>query len=770
MRVVRPTLACVRAMIGAMALAALLPCAMVAREARAQTLNLGGVPDGPTLPEECAASTLAVSLELEVRALLAEADPLQGEARAGASARAKVRSIAALLLRSGSIKPWDESAPAVAGARLSLLIGRVDRLVDAAVAGRDRRGDPLAPADARRAIALLTALGAASNEPVRKAMIAPADRLPTEVARALSLTLAPLVELAALLEGRQNDDPWPVLIDARAAQPDRRATTRSSEELRALVASLPDGPEHTVLAAAMATAAATPSDALLAEMLAQAAETLRWLMDIRTAGVPFPFEQAAVEGAIARITRDVQKLDDPALAPDARTSLEALALTVPAAKAMLEFRKTDGFTESARRALSDGVAALLASDAGSALREQERARAAVRILEACAAAERLEKSLVSSAPKDLRDLLRQFDRDARIAVRSLPQAFQAIAANPADAVKPGNLSALERIRALESDRARIIALQGMIDAIGAVRPAAGRDFANVAKRMTRLLTDPLKRSDGQTAFAALESQFSGAFPFAYEDELKRRTPRALELTDGAPEQVIERAAAIRAEWCEAVGRGDLGGDASRRLDLASRLCQSLRDLDQIIEPIDRAAGDRLAMWGPWPMRRSMIAPATQDLAARAILASRSFVAANAPDTRARFERDLSALETAIPLVRLTAALERKLAPVLRGDPDTVGGQLSPLVTVPSSRAYLSGEWPRMLAMHRAMIELEQARRLGETKLRDALDAYLAALSREIEQAAFGAPRPVVRIPGFDGSDSVGGAKEKSTEKNKKRDR
>lgn len=750
--------------------AILLAAAPWAHDAQAQTLNLGGVPAGPTLPEKNAASDLAESLEIEARAIVAESDGLEGEAKAGALARAKVRAIAAHLLRSGSIKGWDESAPAVAGARLALMVGRVDGLVALAVAGRAARERELSPSDSKRALSLLQALGGMSTDQVRRAMIAPPDRLAAEVTRALATTLAPLAALAELLEGAQNDDPWPVLIDARASQPDRVPSPRTIGELEGAAKSMADGAARDVMLAALASAAASPSPSYDLATIGLGAEALAWLVEIRAAGAPYPLEQPAIESAITWITAALRALSDASTAPGARSSLDALAATMPAARAMIEFRKTDGFTEPARRALSDAAAALLAADAGTPDRERERIRAAARIGEACACADRLEKSLVASAPKDLRDLLRQFDRDARVAVRALPQAFQAIAANPAASVEPGNLSALERVRTIEADRSRILALQSMIDAIGSVRPDAGRGFAGVAKRLTKLLTDPLKRSEGQTAFVAVQAQFSAAFPFAYEDELGRRTPRAVELTGGAPEKVIERAAAIRAEWCEAVGRGDFGGDASTRLDLAARLCRALRDLNQVIEPIDRAAGDRLGMWGPWPMRRAMIAPATQDLVARAALASRSFVAANSPDARATFERDLAALETAIPLVRLAAALERKVSPVLRGDPDTVGAQLAPLIAVPQQGAYLATDWSRLLAMHRAMMELEHARRIGEPKLRDALNAYLAALAREVDQAAFGAPRPVVRVPGFDGTQPTGDAAKPDKTRDRARDR
>lgn len=723
--------------------------------AAAQTLDLGGVPAGPAIGERSGAVDLAAAMEVEERELTTVAESLSGEARSGARARARVRAVAAYLLRTGSIKPWDESAAAVAGARLAQLAGRVDAVVELAVAGRGLRDRTISAAEAKRAVRLLDAIADCPSDGVRRAMVAPAERLPEELARALGSMLAPLAELAALVEGPQNDDPWPVLIDARASRPDRAASTPTTAEIRRAVEALPAaGPARARLVAAL-DATASPS-ALRA--LTRATAAVAWLEELRAKGAPFAIPETAIDAACERIAGAAALLAADGIAgDDARAAIDALDATMPAAQAMLEMRAAPAAPEAARDALSDAAASLLAPAAGGAQGERERARAASRVTEACVAARRLEQSLAAEAPRDLKDSLRQLDRDARFAVRALPPALKEICADPSRSSEPGNLSALERVRSIDLDRARIVAMQSMIDGIGAVKPGAGRAFATQAKRMARLLTDPLKREQGQAAFATLEALHGAAFPFPYEDELKRRTPRAVELAGGEPEKVIERAAALRAAWCDAVGAGDLGGIASVRLEQASRLCRAMRDLDQVIEPIDRAAGDRLATWGPWATRRAMVAPATQDLNARANLASRSFIAANTADGVTAFERDLLALETAIPLVRLTAALERRLAPVLRGDPDTLGAQLAPLLAVPGGNAYLAHEWRRMLSLHRAMVESEFARRSGEPAMRTALAEYLARLARDIEQAAFGTPRVIAPIPGFDrdGAESRG---------------
>jgi hypothetical protein len=720
------------------------------RAAGAQTLDLGGAGSGPTLSDPNGAVDLASSLEKEAEELARNAAAMTGEAKARALAVARVRTIAAYLLRGGATKPWSESAPVAAGARLALLVGRVDALADRAIAGRNAIGDPLPTVDAQRALALLGAVAQCQSEPLRRAMIASQERQPAEIAAALGMMLAPLVDLARLLEARSDLDPWPILADGRASGFDR--PTPGAGDLRRAIAALAASPIRDVLLRVLdgwsgrGTLAAREL-----RMLGAVQGAIEWSEAIEAEGPAAVIPQPAIDAMRARLERHLGTLIGDPQDESAWVALESLDVSMAAAKAMLAMRGEPWLTAADRAALADACVALLASDAADSDVERARARTATRISEACVSAARLERSLAQHAPRDLKESLRKLDRDARFAVRALPAAFAALATSPAAASETGDLAALARIRALEVQRERIVFLQQVIDSIAAIRPGAGRGFAAVALRMARMLEDPLKQSDAERAFAAVEARSASAFPFPYEDDLKRRTPRAVTLSGGSPEEVIARAAEWRTAWCEAMGRGDLGGEAAKRLDCASRLCAAMRDLDQVVQPIDRATADRLAMWAPWPMRRSMVAPATQDLDARAALAARSFVNARDQESFARFERDLLALENAIPLVRLTAALERKLAPALRGDPDSVLAQLVPLLEAPSTHAYLATQWSSLLALQRAMLESEYARRTANAKYRDAIGAYMAETARGIEQAAFGGPRPVVLVPGFDGS-------------------
>ncbi|MFM1867880.1 MAG: hypothetical protein RL591_1288, partial [Planctomycetota bacterium] len=261
------------------------------------------------------------------------------------------------------------------------------------------------------------------------------------------------------------------------------------------------------------------------------------------------------------------------------------------------------------------------------------------------------------------------------------------------------------------------------------------------KRTAKVLLDPLKRGEAQAILATLDAQAATALPFPYEDELKRRTDRALTLTGGRASEVAEAAGGIRAQWAIALGAGNFNGIEATRLTRTARLCACLRALDQVEESVNRPRGDRLALWGGWASRRATLAPATQDLVARSVLACQSLLAASGsapnPEQDAQCERDIAALERAIPLVSLVARIERTLSPALPDSTGMVSAMLAPLVQAPAPDAFLADEWTTLASVDRALFESEYARRTGDVKLRDELAAYIAELCREVTARTFG---------------------------------
>ena len=766
-------------------------------QAAAQTLDLDGVRQGPTIPAENGALDLAAALEEERLALEVAARTLRGGALASAQARMRLRQIAIALLQSGANRPWSESGPVVLGLRVANLLRGADAAIEAAAAGRRLSdGRPLPADDARLAMDSLRSLGAMPLDRLQGAMRRDAGN-PTRIIETLAQVLAPVATVVRVVEESEALDPWPVLATSAGASDAPAATRDTLESLRARMAAMREdstGARGDLVGADLLggiestlerIGAAPLVDRALLRGVASAVRVSEWVAAVRSLPLPRPIEDPVIESVESQVTRAVDSLarltqewSDPSRsdAPDAGSGtstprernlateeLADLETVIDACDRMLALRRAQGSSDLARRAISEAITALiLASEPGSAT-SRNAVRAAARISEACSAAERLEKGAAGDSPREFREVVRALDRDARIAVRALPDACRTLATDPALVSDPGALAPLTRVLTLDADRTRIVALHGLIARIGAVRPKAAQGIEGSTRRLARMLLDPIKRADAQRGFATVEGLAGAAFPLPFEDELLRRTERAAALTGGAPERVLEVAAQARAAWAEAVGRGDLGGPDAVWLDEVARFFAAMRDLSSLAAPVTRGDADRLALWGGWTARRALVSPATVDLDARAILAARSLVASARSGDRTEFRRDLASLERAIPLVRLVSRLERTVVPLLESEPSSTAAMLAPLVHTPRGDAAFVREWPRLLMLDRALLESEFARRKGVPSMRDALAAFMADLARDIEVGAFGASVSVGAVPGFDGTAADGATEGKSSD-------
>ena len=747
----------------------------------AQTLDLDGVSKGPALTAVNAANDLGRQLEDEARTLLVEAGRLTAEAQTGLQARAKLRNLAAFLLQNGAERPWDESAPVVMGMRVAGMLKRCDGLIGSTLAARRVDETPLKTGDARLAIAALERLARSTLDQVRAAAAAKPKDMPALLTDALALTLAPLVELAQIVEGTSLDDPWPILPSARLMET-RRANARATvQSLRAKAAGLTTNAVVESVAKALTAVelrSAASTTAVDLGLIESAIDTLLVLQQMAAGRPPLPMPLMAIQQASDRLTQSLSDLGlgANALAQAPRMQLAALATTSRVAQLMLSMRDGDMVSDADRIAFSEASAALLGGELSGD--DRARARVATRIEAACDASQRLTANTGTSASeqplKDLKDVTRALDRDVKAAIKPLPATFARMAADPAAAADPALLSALDRVLMLDEDLSRVLRLQSLVDSLTGIRPKAGRGFAKHARLMARMLLDPLKRANGQAAFASLEAQFAQAIPFAYEEELQRRTDRALVLTGGEAAKILEIAGTARAQWADALSRGDFAGPASVRLERIARLCACLRDLDPLDPSVTREGGDRLAMWGGWASRRAVIAPAALDLTARSVLACKTMVRPESKDSAGRdamtqFEQDVAALERAIPIVRLVSQLERSVVPMMTAPSNTVVALLAPLVSAAAPDAYLVREAPRLQVIDRALFESEFARRSGNLMIRDALAAFIATIAKDVSQSAFGAPVKVMAIPGFDGSndaDANGSTKDRMKDRTK----
>lgn len=722
----------------------------------AQTLDLSGSPSGPALPDVCGADDLAKALEAESNALAQEATKLTAEARDALEARARLRALAAHLFANGARRPWAESAPVVFGMRVQGMLRRVDGLIEQTLQGRNARENrPLRADEARRAVELLKELAAISTDRVRGACAARPDDIPMQLTVALAATLAPLVELTALIEGTTLESPWPIVLDARA--PSLRAAERTASlgEVIRRVDALPPS--------VGADAAKRVLDALKQQIRSASHESDRRLLQDALDALAWNAQQR--EAKPLAISPDALDAADRALA--ARLDALAVAIVTPndeprqmladslrihrTAEAVLTLRASldpaqadrKTLTSVADRLLQDGLVTEPSKAQSDHLRVY--ARVSDRIAFACESAQTLAASRTLPPPKDLKEQARELDRKAPPALQALPKAFasllEAVSVNTSAASDTALLAALDRVTSLARDRERIATLQRLIDTVGGIRMKSGGGFSAQAKKLAKMLGSSLERQNAETTIALLEAQAHACVPLPYEEDLKRKTARALELSGGRATDVVEAAARARLAWADALTRGDFQGVEATSMQRIARLFQCLEDLDRAESPITRDSGDLLATWGGWASRRAALAPAAQDLTARAKLAAQSMLASAATQATAAstedFERDVAALERAIPVVRLAAQLEVRITPLLPVPKESVAAALAPLVIAPDPDAYLLRERDRLTMIDRALFETEFARRTGNVRYRDQLGDFLAALARDVSRAAFG---------------------------------
>ena len=402
---------------------------------------------GPTLPAANASTDLGGELESEAKVLFAEATRRTAEAKAAVEARARLRALGAFLLQNGATRPWDESAPTVAGMRVVGILKRADALIAATLAGNHSRdGKPLTPDEAKRAIAALDAIARMPLDRVRTACATKPSELQAQLLEALAVTLAPLAELCQIVEGLALEDPWPVVIDARVERAERLELRASIASLRVKVNSLPPDAGGASAVAAITSLATRGASSLVRvdlRLIDNAADTLFWLHQLSISRPPRPMPDPAIRRAIDRIALALDDLAHTSESTsggtrgsttggtrgsDPRQKLAAIETIARASRTMIEMREDGAQSDASRTNLSDASSALLGAELSGD--ERARARVASRIEVACAAAKRLQSKNSAEPPRDLKDVIRVLDKDARFAVQALPAAFAAMSVDP----------------------------------------------------------------------------------------------------------------------------------------------------------------------------------------------------------------------------------------------------------------------------------------------------------------------------------------------------
>ncbi|MDG2022686.1 MAG: hypothetical protein P8J59_12140 [Phycisphaerales bacterium] len=330
--------------------------------------------------------------------------------------------------------------------------------------------------------------------------------------------------------------------------------------------------------------------------------------------------------------------------------------------------------------------------------------------------------------RDLRTAQRAIQRRYRRVVRTTTAELERLGGDPAALADPAANSILAALRSTVDDLDRLRIADELTAEMTSLRPGAAGEFRRRIRGWCRMLGEDSTRASGAAAIDGLSEAFTMFAPVAFEDRLNEFDPALDRLTGGRRLEILERIATTRAAWADEVANGELDGASHAEMRRLARLGTILRSIQSILEAELLANAEICNRWGGWFTARVDLSWIARTLLPGVRLAS----IAAADGDAARFERDLSRLESQTPPLRLVDWLGGRLA-LPMGD-DLSGGltTIAALSIPPGTEAWGADLRVDLASVCRGFAELAAARaRKDDRQTMKRLTTYLVDASGDL---------------------------------------
>ena len=330
--------------------------------------------------------------------------------------------------------------------------------------------------------------------------------------------------------------------------------------------------------------------------------------------------------------------------------------------------------------------------------------------------------------RDLRNAQREIHRRHRRVVRTTTLDLERIGGDPAALADPAANSIIAALRSTADDLDRLLIADELTAKMTSIRPGAAKEFRRRIRGWCRMLGEDSTRATGAAAIDDLRIGFRRFAPVPFEDRLTEPDPEFDRLTGGRRLELLDRIAATRAAWADEVANGELEGPASAGMDRLARLGTILRSLHTMLEAEVLANVEICNRWGGWFTARTDLSWLARTVLPGVRLAS----IAAADDDAARFERDLSRLESQTPPMQLVDWLGRHLAIPMADRPAGGLETIAALSIPPGQEAWGTDLRIDLAAICRGFAELAAARaRKDDREIIKQLTAYLVDASDDL---------------------------------------
>ena len=737
----------------ALALGALVIVMAWSSLAAAQTLDLSGGVDPPTIAQASYASAQIGALEDRIAQLIAAQRDADATQDLVLRASINLRILAADMLAAGdAATPARAGSPLVlAGLTLAAQCANVDQSLQKLVELRDRAAtspDALSEDDGRLFRVATMALKRFNDLAVQRAQ----DVKQTDLRhfdQSMAMIIAPLGEAVAILDGVTLASHWiarPGQAGATTGE-QRRLPQQTSQDptiqqllARARAAALSDVARTEIIGMLEALAHAAPtaenhisrrSQVQAALDFAGALDAAEWILQPDREMYMQRLEQATLLYG-EEITRERGERQLGRLASSRRviaivSELSRRGMTIePLRDAMLI---ADALIDNPQDAARGGQ--LL-----DRLRLVAERMLAYRLIDA------------APPPSDLAPIRRQLEKNYQQAEQSLVEDVAKIAVDDDAMARPEFSSLVINQQQYLEDLRRVDLVPGWLETARLIRPRATGALGNQCRRLCQWLLDVNRRPDAVLAMDQLEQQFGLFYPLPFETELRAGVAFVVEATGAQHQQLARAIDEPRQRWIFSLSRGDGSGEDANRMLLLYRLMRTMSDL-AALGAMD-ADGSLLNRWSAWELGSDVFARAAGDLPTRMKLAVAAAVGGNDTALREQLDR----IDDSAPLVKLVGRLSSIGSDSLAALPDGGAGVCGQLAFAPREDAWMIGRRVALAGACRYAMELEHARMRGDEPLAEAIAAYVNAVADDLLDQLGERRDPLPTLVGFDGPSDV----------------
>ncbi len=304
--------------------------------------------------------------------------------------------------------------------------------------------------------------------------------------------------------------------------------------------------------------------------------------------------------------------------------------------------------------------------------------------------------------------------------------------DPTAATSPQWTEPLAQLASLHAQVSRLDEIPQWVRAMSRFNPRASAGLYQQAKLIAEDMLNPATHAGASAALTEMHRQLELFEQLPHENELGDPQAPMRRFAGEHHEVIAQQIVVLRSQWSAAWSAGADPTLAGSRLLLVRRLLETMHDAGSTLG--DEQTLSHMNRWAAWELNDGAMGLINGD--APAMLRQAAQLAADAQWDR--LARTLDELDRRASLVRLTAAIDRRIGPAVEGLPEGLAAGLGQCLYEPGPDAFAADQRADLARVCVYLTVAEHAQRDGDRQRAAAFLDQAGAMGRRIIQALEGA--------------------------------